>query len=440
MHRIDGWPHVYRRGNGALYYVRRVPKDLSGILSEQQFKRSLRHRDQRIPAFKAAYDAVHREVETYIAKARSGHALPQAQRRYEEAVLRAQRLGFDLRPMDALADQSVSIEELVNRLIAVEAKIDQPRAPEIDAVMGAVKRPAMTLKAALERYEELEKPRLRGKNADQLRRWRNPLLLAAANFEKALGARALNEITRDDALTFRDWWAARIGTDVESANTANKNLQALRKIFRTINDAHRLGLENPFDKLRIDDVPREDRVSITREWLERTMLTDNALAGINADARGIIRAVADTGARLNEIAGLIADDIQFEADIPHILIRPNAVRSLKNAQSKRAIPLVGTALAAMRAHPNGFPRYAGKNAAASGVINKYLRDNGLLPEGGTLYGLRHGFQDRLIEVEAPERIQADLMGHKIQRPKYGKGPSLAQMRDWLEKTALHPRG
>ena len=93
----------------------------------------------------------------------------------------------------------------------------------------------------------------------------------------------------------------------------------------------------------------------------------------------------------------------------------------------------------MRENPNGFPRYAGKNAAASGVINKYLRENGLLPEGGTLYGLRHGFQDRLIEVEAPERIQADLMGHKIQRPKYGKGPSLAQMREWLEKTALHPR-
>lgn len=103
MQRIDGHPHVYRRANGALYYVRRVPTDLSGVIVEQQFKRSLRHRDQRLPASKCAYDAVHREVETLIAKARSGHALPDAQRRYQEAVMRAQRLGFDYRPMDGLA-------------------------------------------------------------------------------------------------------------------------------------------------------------------------------------------------------------------------------------------------------------------------------------------------------------------------------------------------
>ena len=84
-----------------------------------------------------------------------------------------------------MAHLTVSVEDLLNRLIAVEAKLGGSRAPEVDAVMGAVKKPAMTLNAALERYEELEKPRLRGKNADQLRRWRNPLRLAVANFEKA---------------------------------------------------------------------------------------------------------------------------------------------------------------------------------------------------------------------------------------------------------------
>ena len=82
---------------------------------------------------------------------------------------------------------------------------------------------------------------------------------------------------------------------------------------------------------------------------------------------------------------------------------------------------------------------AGKNASASAAINKYLRDHELLPEGCTLYSLRHGFQDRLIKVEAPERLQADLMGHKTLRPKYGKGPSLEQMHSWLLKTALKPK-
>lgn len=439
MQRVGGWPHLYRRGSGALYYVRRVPKDISGLLTERQFKRSLRHIDHRLPAFKAVYDTVHHEVESVIAKAREGRGLPEAQKRYTEAVFRARRFGFDYRPMAVLASEETGIEDIVSRLLAIEAKIDDKRAADVDAVLGAVPRPPITLTDALAKYEDHEKARLRGKNPDQMRRWRNPLLLAVNNFEQQIGKRALEDITRDDALNFRDWWAGRIGKDVESANTANKNIQALRKIFRTLNDALRLGLDNPFDGLRIADIPREDRVSLTREWLETTMLTGPALAKINDDARGIILAMADTGARLSEIAGLEAADIHVDAEVPHILIRPNATRTLKTAQSKREIPLVGTALAAMRDHPAGFPRYARKTAAASAVMNKYLKDAGLLPNGATLYGLRHGFQDRLIEVEAPERIQADLMGHKIQRPKYGKGPSLSQMHEWLEKTALHPQ-
>lgn len=204
MQRIGGWPHVYRRDNGALYYVRRVPQDVSAVISEQQFKRSLRHRDQRLPAFKSAYDAVHREVETYIAKVWSGRAAPDAQRRYQEAVIRAQRLGFDLRPMDTLADQSVSVDELLDRLIAIEGKIGDRPTQETNAVLGAVKRPALTLPMALEIYEGLQKTELRGKNANQLRRWRNPLLLAIRNFEEVIGARTLHEITRDDALNFQD--------------------------------------------------------------------------------------------------------------------------------------------------------------------------------------------------------------------------------------------
>ncbi|MEM9477911.1 MAG: tyrosine-type recombinase/integrase, partial [Pseudomonadota bacterium] len=155
-------------------------------------------------------------------------------------------------------------------------------------------------------------------------------------------------------------------------------------------------------------------------------------------ARAIVFIMADTGARLNEIAGLEAEDILLEASVPHILIRPNRTRALKTSHSERSVPLVGTALMAIRKHPDGFLRYAGKNAQASAAINKYLKDNNLLPDGATLYGLRHGFQDRLIEVEAPERIQADLMGHKIHRPRYGKGPKLEQMRSWLLKTALYP--
>lgn len=438
MFRVEGWPHLYRHKNGTLYYVRRVPTDIAEAIGGRQFKRSLKHRDERLAGAKSAYDTIHREVEVYISKIRQGAGAGDAQREYELAVVRAQRMGFEFRPMDELAND-VDVGELIDRLIAVEQKIGDADDKDVDAVLGAVSRPEITLRGALERYIEINKNELRDKNPNQQKRWRNPLYLAVKNFTDLIGDKGLPEITRDDALKFREWWIdERIGRDVGTANTANKNLMALRKIFRVVNDTHRLGLENPFHGLSIGGGQVQTRVSLTREWIEKAMFKAGTLSGLNAEARGVILAMADTGARVNEITGLEEADIVLDAPVPHILIRPNSTRSLKTAHSDRTIPLVGVALAAMKDNPRGFPRYAGKNASASATINKYLRENELLPEGASLYGLRHGFQDRLIEIEAPERIQADVMGHKTLRPKYGKGPSLSQMQEWLQRTALSP--
>lgn len=46
-----------------------------------------------------------------------------------------------------------------------------------------------------------------------------------------------------------------------------------------------------------------------------------------------------SGARREEIAGLELTDIVFDASVPHIIIRPNANRGLKNPQSERLLPL-----------------------------------------------------------------------------------------------------
>ncbi len=110
---------------------------------------------------------------------------------------------------------------------------------------------------------------------------------------------------------------------------------------------------------------------------------------------------------------------------------------MKTDQSERDMPLVGVALAAMQAQPDGFPRYRDKAASVSATINKFLDENGLLPtEGTTLYSLRHTFEDRLTAVEAPDKVAAAMMGHKYHRPRYGVGPSLAQKREWLERIAF----
>jgi len=46
-----------------------------------------------------------------------------------------------------------------------------------------------------------------------------------------------------------------------------------------------------------------------------------------------------TGARPSEIAGLEVADVVVEHEVPHILIIPNSLRDLKNAPSKRMVPI-----------------------------------------------------------------------------------------------------
>ena len=81
-----------------------------------------------------------------------------------------------------------------------------------------------------------------------------------------------------------------------------------------------------------------------------------------------------------------------------------------------------------------FNRYFGKPDLISGTINKYCRDNNILPsQNHSLYSLRHSFEDRLTAVEPPDKVQAALMGHKYSRPRYGLGPTLSQKKAWLDR-------
>jgi integrase len=144
----------------------------------------------------------------------------------------------------------------------------------------------------------------------------------------------------------------------------------------------------------------------------------------------------NTGCRPSEICGLMADDIRLSDNIPHIKIRSNDARALKNQSAQRDMPLVGIALDAMRRHPEGFARYRGKDKF-SDTVNKYLRKNGLLESAGhSAYSLRHSFEDRMLALNLPDRLAAELMGHALKRERYGAGPSLAQKADVVVRLAI----
>jgi integrase len=85
----------------------------------------------------------------------------------------------------------------------------------------------------------------------------------------------------------------------------------------------------------------------------------------------------------------------------------------------------------------GSVHYRDRNASWSATVNKYLGEHGLreTPDHSS-YGLRHSFEDRLLEAGVDDRIRAELMGHKYARPAYGKGGSLEIKREAVARIAI----
>jgi integrase len=110
------------------------------------------------------------------------------------------------------------------------------------------------------------------------------------------------------------------------------------------------------------------------------------------------------------------------------------LHEVKTVSSVRRIPLLGVALEAMKHHPDGFPRYRDSGNALSAVVNHFLRQNSLQPTGKeTLYSFRHTFEDRMKEARIDDELRKILMGHTIDREKYGSGGSLKLYHEELMK-------
>lgn len=166
------------------------------------------------------------------------------------------------------------------------------------------------------------------------------------------------------------------------------------------------------------------------------MLAPGALGGLNPEARAILLTMINTRCRPSELAALTANTIHLDHNVPHISIEAE-LRQIKTSYAQRKVPLLGVSLEAMRAFPNGFPRYRDSSASLSATINKFLRENGLMESPGhVLYSLRHAFEDRMLAAGIDDRIRRDLFGHRLTRERYGDGASLEQKQELLQAAAL----
>lgn len=163
-------------------------------------------------------------------------------------------------------------------------------------------------------------------------------------------------------LEFRGWWQERIEIEDLTPNSANKDLIHLGDILKTVNTMKRLGLTLPLDGLAFKEGDGDPRPSFSDAWIKEKILASGALDGLDPEARAIFVGMINTGYRPSEAACAMPDQVVLEADIPNLIIKPRADRTIKNRNSKRILPLVGVSLEAFRAFPNGFPSYRENNA------------------------------------------------------------------------------
>ncbi len=428
-------PH---KRQGIWYLIRRVPKEF-----EQLDRRGIVRisteiavaNDPRAVHATKVVKQLSAQLEAYWRGLRDGQSA-EARLRFEAAQKRAKALGLQYRTADEINEGS--FDDFMKRLnMLIDSKsIDDER--EVAAVLGGEERPTIMLSGLVDEVKEVQKAMLAQKSPNQLRKWENPKKLAVKTLTDLVGDKALPELTRLDALKYRNLWLNRIVDEDLEIGTANKNIGHIAKMLKDVGKAHQMQLPPVFADLRIEGETEKQRAAFVPRFVQDSILAPHALDDLNAEARDLVLLVADTGLRLSEAANLLPETIFLEAEVPHVVVKPIG-RQLKTGHSAREIPLVGNALAAMKRNPGGFPRYLDKADSLSALVNKYLDGRNLLPTPDhSFYSLRHTFEDRLTAVEAPEKVVASLMGHKWIRPKYGAGPTLEQKARWMERIAFKP--
>lgn len=239
-----------------------------------------------------------------------------------------------------------------------------------------------------------------------------------------------------------------------TADTISKYVYQIKPVFDTAIREFELGIPNPFESLTIAGKGAEKPHERLPYSLTELQAIWQRCREMDDERRWAIAMLSDTGARQAEVVGLRKDDVFLTGDVPHILIRPNANRGLKNDQSERKVPLVGKALwSAQRAmttagehlFPVFQPRKAGATFnpnSASAALNKWLKENGLANTGQGLHSFRHTLVDRLRDAGVPKDIREQIGGWKSQGVSegYGKGFSLMKLHEAMLKIRTSPVG
>lgn len=439
--------YAFRRG-GVIYYQRAIPKDLQVRYSAKLVKISLGTDD--VLTAKRKIEHLNRETEAEWALMRGNpEATPKSIK--EQAVELLGKHGLSSTPadndpdardlfydhLDAKRERYAAGDERTYRDNPADEYLSPIEIKAAQLLAGTIK---PTLSDALELYLKVHPKRHDAQFAKSTR-------IVFKTLIDAIGDKPVSDLLRDDAHTYIN---AEQKRGVKTG-TIRRYINTIHAVIGTWLREKEIDRTNPFTRIAIpaNGEDAKKRQPFTGDEL-KTLFTE--CKAKDDDVRWLIAILADTGARMAEITGLAMSDLVLDAETPHVVIQPHPWRSLKNAASARAIPLMGHALwAAQRVTETAskgqrfvFPRYtsaAGTKAThASNTVAKWIR--GLETHGErlehTAHDLRHTMADRLRDAQCPEDIRQAIGGwaSKDIASKYGKGYSLKVMAEWLAKVTI----
>ena len=378
-------PHYLKLKGKTYYYSRRVPKEL------QQYSKTAR--------FETCLHTVCRS------------------RAAQQAALLTQELDDQWSIL-----RRRSRNELIGRLFGTAVSKVDPTASAKDST-------APLLTDAVETYVKL-------KGAGRSQTFEAGARRSTGYLIHICGDKRIDTFVRSDANAFRDYLKGR-GL---SKDSISRNFTNVRAIVNFVLREEGLQPTSVFSGVYLGEGGEAQKRYVPTEGELRKLVIECRAA--DDDQRWLLALILDTGMRLSEAAGLLWDDIVLSGDVPHVHVRPNAIRRLKTASSERVLPLTGNSLwAVQRAleHRNTksvFYRYVSDghlNAnSASAALNKWLQNkvNGAL----VIHSLRHAMRDRLRSIECPSDLIDHIGGWSRQTigDRYGLGYSLDAKHKWLK--------
>ena len=411
----------------------RVPLRYKHVHTAREIHRSLKTGDEREAKARAAL--VEHQIFADLDAKLAGRTTPAEVSHYDAIVKLAAARGHSYKTADELAGGD--LKEILKRLNTLTMANENPGSAASKALLGSIDRPKLTITEVAEGMFDRYPQEVRYKNEKQQKVWRARWTRPTSKLTEMLGFDPVFEdITRADAVSFRDALKDRVLEEDIKGASAQKDIQNLDQMWRKHFEA--LGLDSveappsPFRELtrglsRLDEESRKNEVSVD---VIKKLIVPSTMSHMNEQLRDLVLILIETGARQSEITDLPPSSIFLDDKIPHIWIRlekGSDVREIKNRGTARKIPLVGVALDAMRRHPEGFPKYRAKGTF-SGEANLHLKAKNLLPEGVTIGGLRHSFESRLKNIGVHSDDRGELMGHSVKRIRgrehYGDAMSL----------------